>query len=104
MEGNGAQPVDVEQLANGRIKFYLLALWVSHYNPDNIHNGELQATAILKGNTAIYEDENCQITMKFHRNSVTVTQSEAGDCDFGANVTASGTYSKINSKKPKFDF
>ena len=28
--------------------------------------------------------------------------NKIGDCDFGANVTASGTYRKLNSRKPKF--
>src|SRR5882672_9042747 len=47
--------LDVQQLAGGKIKFHLLALWVSHNNPDNIHNGELQGIASLEKGVAIYD-------------------------------------------------
>jgi len=34
--------IDVRQLVGGKIKFYLLALWVSYNNPEHTPNGELQ--------------------------------------------------------------
>jgi hypothetical protein len=43
-----------------------------------------------------------QVSMKFSSTSAIVTQdTKIGDCDFGINVTASGTYRELNSRKPK---
>jgi hypothetical protein len=35
--------LDVQQLPGGKIKFDLIALWVSQNNSENVHNGEIQA-------------------------------------------------------------
>jgi hypothetical protein len=97
--------IDVEQLPGARVKFDLLALWVSHYNPENVHNGTLQGIVNVKNGVAIYEDGGCKLKMEFLPSKVRITQSDGfGDCGFGANVTATGTYRKVDSKKPKFDF
>lgn len=97
--------IDVQQLPGARVKFDLLALWVSHYNPENVHNGTLQGIAGLKDGVAIFEDGGCKLRIEFLPNKVRIIQSdEVGDCGFGANVTATGTYRKIDSRKPKFDF
>jgi hypothetical protein len=85
------------------IQFHLLAVWVSANNRENVHNGELEGVIELKGNTATYETDSCKVSMKFFATSAIVTQaSQIGDCDFGVNVTASGTYRKLNSRKPNF--
>ena len=95
----------VQQLAGAKIKLHILALCFSLYNRANVHNGEAQSVVDLKGNSAIYEAEHCKITIRFTSTSAIVKQfDEAGDCDFGANVTATGTYRKIDGRKPKFDF
>lgn len=97
--------LDVQQLPGGKIKFQLVALWVSHNNPENIHNGELQGVVSLDNGLAIYETGSCNITMKFTSTRVVITESDAnGDCGFGVKVTAAGSYRKIDSNKPKFDF
>lgn len=97
--------LDVRQLPGGKIKFALIALWVSPNNPQNIHNGELHGVVPLVGGVAIYESGTCRITMKFSSSKVAVTErDENGDCGFGANVTAVGNYRKVSSKSPKFDF
>jgi len=97
--------LDVLQLPGGKIKFQLVALWVSHNNPENIHNGELRGELTLRNGVATFSDGNCRVTMKFSANKVVVTEGEEiDDCGFGANVTAAGSYRKIDSKKPKFDF
>ena len=95
--------LDVQQLAGGKIKFHLLALWVSYNNPDNIHNGELQGIAILEKGVAIYDQDGCKIKIEFFPKRVQVTQLDDAGCGFGANVTAGGSYQKLDSKKPKFD-
>ena len=95
----------VRQLPGGKIKFELIALWVSANNPQNIHNGELHGVARLENGVAIYESGNCKVRMSFALNRVIVTTDDViDDCGFGANVAASGTYRKINSKTPRFDF
>ena len=97
--------LDVQQLPGGKIKFGLIALWVSPNNPENIHNGELHGEVPLANGVAVFESGTCRITMKFSSSKVEITESdENGDCGFGANVTAAGTYRKINSKTPKFAF
>ena len=61
--------------------------------------------ATIEGDTAIFKpegaEEECQITLKFTRDKLVVTQT--GICGFGHNVTAAGTYKKVSAKKPKFD-
>lgn len=82
-----------------------IALWVSANNPENIHNGEIQAIVKLEKGVAVFESGDCRLKMEFLPTSVRIWQSdEVGDCGFGANVTAAGTYRKSDSKKPKFDF
>lgn len=97
--------LQVQQLPGAKIKFHILALWVSAHNRDNVHNGELQAIIDIKGDSAVFQSETCKVTIKFSAGRATVTQDhEVGDCYFGANVSATGTYRKANSRKPKFDF
>ena len=95
--------LDVQQLAGGKIKFHLLALWVSYNNPDNVHNGELQGIATMEKGVAIYDRAGCKIKLEFFPRRVQVTQLADAGCGFGANVTADGTYRKLDSKRPKFD-
>jgi hypothetical protein len=96
--------LDVQQLAGGKIKFYLLALWVSYNNPQNIHNGELQGVVAVEKGVAIYDQDDCKLKFEFLSNRVRVTQLNETGCGFGANVNAAGSYRKTDSKKPKFDF
>ncbi len=97
--------LNVQQLPDGKTKFDLLALWVSHYNPENVHNGTLQGIVRLEKGVAIYETDSCKLRMEFLPTRVRIIQSdEVGDCGFGANVTATGSYRKIDSRKPKLDF
>jgi len=97
--------MEVQELPDGKIKFHILALWVSYYNRDNVHNGEVQGEINLVDDIATYEEERCKITIRFTRTAAIVKQfDELGDCDFGANVLATGTYRKLDSKRPKFDY
>ncbi len=97
--------LDVQQLPGGKIKFDLVALWVSHNNPENVHNGEIQAIVSLENGVAVYQEGECRLRMEFLPTLVRISQSDdVGDCGFGANVTATGSYRKIDTKKPKFDF
>ena len=60
----------MRQMPGGKIKFQLIALWVSANNPDNIHNGELRGVVPLENGVAVFEDGNCRVTMKFASNKV----------------------------------
>jgi hypothetical protein len=102
-KGEFRNRLDVQQLQGGKIKFHLLALWVSYNNPDNIHNGELQGIATLEKGVAIYDQDGCKIKIEFFPNRVRVAQLDDTGCGFGANVTADGSYRKLDSKRPKLD-
>ena len=95
--------LEVLQLPSGKIQFHLLALWVSPNNRENVHNGELEGIVELQGNKATYETEGCKVTIRFFTTTATIIQDrKIGDCDFGVNVTATGTYRKLNNRKPRF--
>jgi len=69
------------------------------------NEGVGSGVATIEGDTAIFKpegaEEECQITLKFTRDKLVVTQT--GICGFGHNVTAAGTYKKVSTEKPKFD-
>ena len=68
------------------------------------NTGEGSGIAFIEGDTAIFKPEgsyeDCKITMKFREGKLIVEQE--GECGFGQNVTANGTYKKVSSEKPKF--
>ena len=74
------------------------------------NDGEGQSIAIIEGNVATFKpdqarvegEEACLITMKFVSGKLQV--KEQGACTFGLNVTLEGTYRRVSSRKPKFDF
>ena len=96
--------LEVKQLAGAKIKFHLLALWVSYNNPENIHNGELQGIGALENGIALYDQDGCKLKFEFFSHEIRITQLDDAGCGFGANVTAAGTYRKLDRKSPKFDF
>ncbi|HKQ72265.1 MAG TPA: hypothetical protein VJ810_00960 [Blastocatellia bacterium] len=65
-----------------------------------VNTGQGDGIAFIEGNTAIFKpdgaEEECRITMKFTGGKLVVTQE--GVCGFGFNVTAAGTYRKVNSR------
>jgi hypothetical protein len=100
--------IDVLALGKGKIR---VALDLTY--PYRLKNGEemanmgsLDAVADIKGDRATWtsEDGLCTITFHFVRPGLLkVEQSGSdGECGFGHNVSAAGTYRKVSSKKPKF--
>src|SRR5437867_3322470 len=69
------------------------------------NDGEGSGIARIEGDTAIFKpdgaEEECKITLKFAGGKLIVTQT--GTCGFGNHVYADGTYTKVSSKKPKFE-
>jgi len=68
--------------------------------------GDGHGVAIIRGNTAIFRpegaDADCQITLKFTRRSLVVTQTSK--CNFGKYANVDGTYKKVSTSKPIFRF
>lgn len=70
--------------------------------------GEASGEAEISGDAAIFKprdtERQCTITIKFlTRGRLNVTQAGTdGECGFGANVSASGSYKKISARRPKF--
>ncbi len=97
---NVRSSLNVRLLPNSQIKFSLVALLET--GGGSPRNGVVEATVALKNGTAVYEDGECRISMKFVSNKVIVQESNVEDCGFGAFVTAQGTYIR-KSRKPRFD-
>ena len=96
--------LDALLLPDGKVKVYLYASWIGSV-PGAVNNGEIKTTLGLKNRVAVYESGQCKITIRFAGNRAIVKQTGSSIvCDFGLNVSADGTYSKRNSRKPKFDF
>ncbi|HBL30145.1 MAG TPA: hypothetical protein DD490_25185 [Acidobacteria bacterium] len=87
--------IEIEQLPAGRLRFYLLALWKGarweEYGPNL---GEASGEVELTKNRAVYKADTCVLTMSFADDRVTL--DEQGECGFGHNVTAAGTYKRVS--------
>ena len=98
--------IKIFALGGGRLRVAMDLLYPYTVKGDLMANiGELDGEAIIKGDTAIYassESGKCTITIKFVRPG-TIKVSQEGDCGFGHNVIADGTYHKVSSAKPKFE-
>jgi hypothetical protein len=72
-----------------------------------VNMGGLDGEMSIVGDTAVYRSENgeCKITLKFTpKGTLKVKQDGSdGECGFGHNVFATGTYLKTSSRKPKFE-
>lgn len=97
---NVRSSLNVQLLPNSQIKFSLVALLET--GGGSPRNGVVEATLALNNGTAVYEDGECRISMKFVGNKVIVQENNVEDCGFGAFVTAQGTYIR-KSRKPRFD-
>jgi len=82
-----------------RVEFTGFYEYVSQAGP-MANTGVGDGIAFIEGDTAIFKpdgaEEECRITMKFTGGKLVVTQE--GICGFGFNVTAAGTYRRVNSR------
>ena len=101
--------VKILALGGGKIRFALDLVY-----PYSLRNGEdmvnmggLDEEAAISGDKAVYEskDQSCKITIRFVKpGTIKVDQDGSdGQCGFGHNVFADGTYLKVSGKKPKFE-
>lgn len=85
----------VVELPGGKVKFALLALWKGlrweEYGPNL---GEAHGVVPLVKGVALYQEEECRLTMRFSSGKVKIEQ--AGDCLFGHNVRADGLYRRTS--------
>nr|WP_138976403.1 hypothetical protein [Microbulbifer agarilyticus] len=68
------------------------------------NTGEGSGLAFIEENVAIFKPKgtsgDCRLIMKFLEKKLLVEQR--GECGFGRNVTASGSYKKTDDQKPSF--
>ncbi|MBK7392279.1 MAG: hypothetical protein IPI64_03125 [Chloracidobacterium sp.] len=101
---------EVKILARGggkiRIAFDLVYPYTMRNGEPMVNMGSLDAEAYIEADVAKYtsEDGKCTIAIKFVRaGTIKVTQDGTdGECGFGNNVMAGGTYTKVSSKRPTF--
>lgn len=103
---------EIKLLALGKGKIRVAMDLVYPYTMQNgeimVNMGGLDSEAAIEGDTAVYRSDDfgtCKITIKFVRpGTIKVTQDGSdGNCGFGHNVFAAGTYTKTSSAKPKFE-
>lgn len=87
--------IQIRHLPDGRLRFYLLALWKGanweQYGPNL---GEASGVIKLEKNRAVFREEGCTLSLTFTGDTVKIDQE--GDCSFGHNVHAGGTYRRTS--------
>lgn len=94
----GDNTLDVLEIAPGVLRFHLLALFPQG---DSVNTGEACGEIKLQGSKGKYrEEDGCQLDWTFQKDGSVKIRQE-GDCgNFGANVTAGGTYKKDGGDAP----
>lgn len=101
--------IKILALGKGKLKihFDLIYPYIDGTGAMSANMGEAEGTAEIAGDTAVYINEEfgqCKITIKFTKaGTIKVTQNGTdGECGFGHNVSAGGTYKKFSGAKPRF--
>lgn len=80
-------------------------LQIEFSGTNDTNTGEANGHALLENDTATFKpdgaDEDCRITLQFAHDKLVARQE--GNCGFGLNVSAAGTYKRTSSKKPAFE-
>lgn len=103
---SGDNEFRVWALGQQKLRVEFSGVYAYKVGKDRMANiGEGAGIATIEGTTAIFKpddigDDACKITLKFSKGKLQVEQESI--CGFGHNVSASGTYRKVSSKKPKF--
>ena len=102
--------IKVHALGKGKLKvsFDLTYPYKTASGEMTANVGTNSGTATIEGDTAVFKDAEfgqCTITLKFTKpGTLVVTQQGTdGECGFGHNVSADGTYKKVSGAKPKFE-
>jgi hypothetical protein len=89
----------VREKAAGKISVYFSGMWMGlnpDYGPSGL--GEFRADIALKDHRATYiakSDNTCKVWMEFSPDKIDSKQE--GDCEFGHNVTATGTFERAST-------
>jgi len=94
--GTGAE-LDILLLDDGQLRIQGDAIWIAAAK-SSIHTGDVDGTAKLDGDKAIYVEsadspDSCRFTIRFTNRAITVTDDN-GMCG-GMNVTFEGTYVRV---------
>ncbi|HEX8396884.1 MAG TPA: hypothetical protein VF644_05630 [Pyrinomonadaceae bacterium] len=102
--GRNNNAIGVEELGGNRLEISIVANY--EYKDSSgewmANTGTAGGTVTKTGDTAVFVPEgypDCEITLKFSGNKIFVKHEGAGgNCGFGGNVTASGTYTKTSNE------
>jgi hypothetical protein len=102
--GRNNNAIGVEELGGNRLEISIAANY--EYKDSSgewmVNSGSASGIVTKTGDTAVLVPEgypNCPITLKFSGNKIVVKHEGAGgDCGFGGNVTAGGTYTKTSNE------
>ena|SRR5438105_4819753 len=98
--------IKILALGHGKLKVQL-ALIYEHpsANGPTANIGDALGEATIDNDVAVFvpEGADCKITLTFLPNHQLKVEQEGGECGFGHNVRADGTFRKISNRKPKFD-
>ena len=92
---NQSAQIDVIPISRSRIRFHLTALWWPVRRSDSPHNGEIEATVMLRNHVAVYQDGDYRLTLHFRNHAVVLTE-RGSNPDFGASVSAAGSYRRTS--------
>ena len=102
--------IKIQALGKGKLKvsFDLTYPYKTASGEMTANVGTNGGTATIEGDTAVFKDlefGQCTITLKFTKpGTLVITQQGTdGECGFGHNVSADGTYKKVSRAKPKFE-
>ncbi|HOX46474.1 MAG TPA: lysozyme inhibitor LprI family protein [Myxococcota bacterium] len=95
----GHSDLELLDLGDGRVRFSVNATWQGP-EPQQIHTGELCGLVTWEDGSARFSAAggDCDLRFRFEGEGLVVTQT--GACDFGAHVTAQGTYARRSSRPP----
>jgi hypothetical protein len=104
---DGKSEIKILALGHGKLKVQL-ALVHEHPSPagPTADMGDALGEATIENDVAVFvpeEANDCKITMTFLQNGKLKVGQQGGECGFGHNVRADGTFRKVSNHKPKFD-
>src|SRR5437016_3256194 len=99
--------IKIFALGHGKLKVQLALVYEHHSATGLAANvGDALAKQRSRTTVAVFVPEgagDCEITMTFLPNGKLKVEQQGGECGFGHNVRADGTFRKISNRKPKFD-
>jgi hypothetical protein len=99
--------IKILALGHGKLKVQLALVYEHHSAAGLTANvGDASGEATIDHDVAVFVPEaagECKITLTFLPNHELKVEQQGGECGFGHNVRADGTFRKVSSRKPKFN-